>query len=88
MTSLWIDHRHMKIRSFGSSTKGTRGIVKIEIEVSDPSAPGYLLKELGEANAEIDRARAASAEAERQEKKRLSRPTKPLALTYSGGGHT
>jgi hypothetical protein len=68
MTSIWIDHRHMKIRSFGSSTKGTRGVVKIEIEVSDPSAMGYLLKELGEANGEIARARAASAEQARTEK--------------------
>lgn len=85
MTSIWLDHRCMKIRSFGSSTKGTRGVVKIEIEVNEPSSLGYLLKELGEANREIERARAASAEAARQEKKRLSLPSKPLALTYSGG---
>lgn len=85
MTSIWLDHRHMKLRNFGSSTKGTRGVVKIEIEVSDPSALGYLLKELGEANVEIERARAASAEAERREKNCRTLPAKPLALTYSGG---
>lgn len=86
MSSIWIDAKHMTIRSYGASAKGSRAIVKVEIEVTEPAALGFLLKDIGDTKNEIDRARSAEAEAQRQEKKRPAvAPQKRLMLPYFGG---
>ncbi|MES0068764.1 hypothetical protein NKJ73_23600 [Mesorhizobium sp. M0074] len=86
MTSIWIDGRHMSIRSYGATAKGPRAIVKVVIEVNDPASLGYLLKEIGEVKQTVDREVDEGRKAEREAKKRsVAGRQKPLALPYFGG---
>lgn len=60
MSSIWIDSRHMAVRKYTATATGTKAVVRIEIEVDDPGALGYLLKELGEAQRDVARDRQAA----------------------------
>lgn len=63
MSMIWIDARHMAIKKYSATASGAKATVRVEIEVSEPGALGYFLKELGEAKAEVERERkAATAE--------------------------
>lgn len=75
MSSLWIDHRHMRIRKYTVAGTGPKAVVRVEIEVSHPSSLGYLLETIGEAQREAEAARS---------KKAKQKPAKPLALPYYG----
>lgn len=75
MSSLWIDHRHMRIRKYTVAGTGPKAVVRVEIEVSHPSSLGYLLETIGEAQREADAARSNKAK---------QKPAKPLALPYFG----
>jgi hypothetical protein len=63
-----IDREHVKLRAYSMSGKGQRSIVKIEIEVTDPDALAWLLRDLAKAQ--------APAKPKRQERE------KPLAITH------
>ncbi|MBN9078225.1 MAG: hypothetical protein BGN87_06405 [Rhizobiales bacterium 65-79] len=92
MSTIWIEPEHARIRSYTSSSKGARAIVKVEIEVDDPDALGWLLREIAKAQLEGPRRRAEAAEQSRAEKKRQTngrkaiRREKLLGLPdYTGG---
>ncbi|WP_186390380.1 hypothetical protein [Stappia sp. TSB10P1A] len=72
MSSIWIDARHMRIRKYTAAATGPKSIVRVEIEVSEPGSLGYLLKDIGEAQREVEAART----------KTKQKPAKPLALPY------
>jgi hypothetical protein len=44
---IFIDAESARLRSFGSSSRGSTNIVKLELEVSDPYRLGDLLAQLG-----------------------------------------
>lgn len=46
--SIWIDARHVKLRSYATASKRGGAIVKLELEVSDPAALGHLLRDCAE----------------------------------------
>ncbi|SOC26958.1 hypothetical protein [Stappia indica] len=74
MSSLWIDHRHMRIRKYSAAATGPKAVVRVEIEVSEPGSLGYLLANIGEVQREVEAART----------KAKQKPAKPLALPYYG----
>lgn len=87
MATLYLDE-HSTIRKFTSAGTGTRTIVKVEIEVTDPYSLGSLLRELGDEQQKRAAARKAADDAARTEKthaRKLAKPAKMLALPYFGG---
>jgi hypothetical protein len=68
MSSIWIEDS--KVKSFSAVSKGTKSVVRIELEVEDPRRLGYILADLAELQAA---------------QKVASKPKKPLALTYQPG---
>lgn len=81
MSHLWLDERHMAIRKYSaSSSSAEKSIVRLEIEVTDPHALGYLLEQIGTAQRELADARKARSDAQKSAKN--GKPT--LALTYRG----
>jgi hypothetical protein len=72
MSTIWIEPKNARVRSYTSSSKGSRAIVKIEIEVDDPDALGWLLREIGKAQQEGRRLQTEAAEVARAEKKRAN----------------
>lgn len=63
----------MRLKSFSSATKGTKGTVKIEVEIDDLWNMGYFLRGLAELEAE-QKAKAAEA------RKPKAKPAKPQQL--------
>jgi hypothetical protein len=53
VTTLWLRPEHARIRSYGATVRGTKSIVRIEIEVADPASLGFLLEDLGKAQREL-----------------------------------
>lgn len=43
---LYLDSDEMRLKSFSSSSRGDKGLIKIEIEVRDLSSIGYALTRL------------------------------------------
>lgn len=84
MIHLWIDRDHMRLRKYGVSGTGTKTLVKIEIEVTDPTELGFFLRELAEAQAKVatDRPKRTT----KQEKQHAVEHRKPLALPFYGSG--
>lgn len=78
MSAIWIDARHMRIKKYSAAATGPKAIVRLEIEVFEPGSLGYLLKDIGDAQREVDAARE-------QEKAKNRKPAKPLALPFYGG---
>lgn len=90
MTSLWLPSEHMKIRKYSVAGTGGSAVVKLEIEVTEPTRLGYLLTEIAEAKARIELERKKKAQAEREEKQRDKQrraigQKKMLALPFYGG---
>lgn len=90
MTSLWLPSEHMKIRKYSVAGTGGSAVVRIEIEVNEPTYVGYLLKEIAEAKAQMELDRKKKVQAEREEKqqekqRRAIGQKKMLALPFYGG---
>lgn len=73
MTYLYLND-HMRLKSYSASTKGSKSLVRIDIEVNDPGRLGFLLEDLGN----IEREQAAKAKAEKEAARKP--PKKQLAL--------
>lgn len=76
-----------RLKSFTSTTRGTKGIVKIEVEFDDLWELGYFLRGLAEAEAEQKR-KAAEARKPKAAKKtpaQLALPAPRLALPGPDG---
>jgi hypothetical protein len=87
MAFIWLDRAHTTLRKYTSATTGRKSIVRIELEVTDPTELGFLMRELGEAQARADDARKAEERDRRAAAKTRPKPlaaTQPLALPYFG----
>ena len=82
MTSLWIDRDHMAIRKYGVSGTGTKTVVKVEFEVTDPTTLGFFLRELAAAQKKVAEERAEKAGAAKPQ--RAIGQQRPLALPFHG----
>lgn len=71
MTCLYLND-HMRLKSYSAAVKGARSVVRIDIEVSEPGALGWLLEDLGK----IERAQAKTA----KEAARKASKARQLAL--------
>ena len=91
MTSLWLPSEHVKIRKYSVAGTGGSAVVRLEIEVNDPTRLGYLLTEIAEVKCRIEQERKAKVQAEREakrqakEKPRAIGLKKMLALPFYGG---
>ena len=86
--SIYWDHREARLKSFTSSSKsGSRSIVKIEIEVSDPFRLGALLQDLEQILREqaADDKTSAPAPKRASPRRRAIASQPPLMLTYREG---
>lgn len=74
----------MRLKSFSSMTKGTKGTVKIEVEIDDLWNMGYFLRGLAELEAEqkakAAEARKPKAKPEPRKQRQLALPAPRLAL--------
>ena len=91
MTHLWLPSEHVKIRKYSVAGAGGSAVIKIEIEVSNPTRLGFLLTEIAEVKARIEQERKAKAQTEREAKrqakeKRAIGQKKVLALPFYGDG--
>ena len=92
MLMITANDEHTRLKSYSATTKGTVLIVKIEIEVTDLSEFNYLLRSLGELDAETKSMRAAKAAAAKtkllkaEAKARLALPAPVRALPPPKGG--
>ena len=75
MSDIWINQRHARLKSYSATTTGAKSVVTIKIEVSEHSALGYLLKELGD----IEREQTAAARKAKEDAAAAKRK-KPPAL--------
>lgn len=73
-----IDREHVRVRGYSMSGKGQRSIVKIEIEVTDPDALAWLLRDLA-------RAQAKPEPTKPRREKPLAITHQPLGLPFYGG---
>lgn len=72
----------MRLKSFSSTTKGTKGTVKIEVEIDDLWDMGFFLRELAQLDAK-QKAKAAEArkpKAKPAKLQQLALPAPRLAL--------
>ncbi|ABS69735.1 hypothetical protein Xaut_4514 [Xanthobacter versatilis] len=73
-----------RLKTYAAATRAKGGaVVKIEIEVLDPSRLGYILQELAEIQRDQDAAAKAAVKPARAEAKKLA--PAPRLLTYRGG---
>ncbi|MEP9372597.1 hypothetical protein [Mesorhizobium sp. KR1-2] len=87
MTIIYLD-AEVAIRNYTATVKGSRSIVRVEFEVTEPGALGFFLADIGRAKMEIEAARKSAAsqkKATRKEKTRSIGHTELLALPYFGG---
>tara|TARA_R110002020_G_scaffold185003_1_gene382447 strand:+ start:202 stop:462 length:261 start_codon:yes stop_codon:yes gene_type:complete len=61
MASLWLNQDYTSIKSYGATVKGEKAIVRVEIEVSEPAALGYLLEDLGRVQRELQPQKAPAS---------------------------
>ncbi|PTW61398.1 hypothetical protein C8N35_102107 [Breoghania corrubedonensis] len=89
MTSIWFNPESAQLKSYSSTSRGRKAVVKIEIEVTDLSYLGFLLQDL--ARAEYEQASPSSPyrpqpkSADEREKRRRLRNQAALALPAPGG---
>lgn len=81
MSTIWLRDEHSRLKSYSASTKGSKSVVRIEIEVDEPGALGYLLLELGEIEREQ---KAAEKPAKPKKQARLALPAPVAQLPYFG----
>ena len=88
MTSIWLNPRHDRLKSYSATAKGGRSVVKIEIDCNEPGSLGYLLSQLGEIERDQQAAERALKEAARaksaSKRKPLAISAPPLQLPYFG----
>jgi len=83
---------HTRLKSYSATTKGTVSIVKIEVECTDLWEFNYLLRSLGELDAETKAVRAAKAAAAKTKSRKaaagpmLALPAPAKALPRPDGG--
>ena len=74
----------MRLKSFSSATKGTKGTVKIEVEIDDLWDMGFFLRELAQLDAKqkakVVEARKPKAKPEPRQQKQLALPAPRIAL--------
>lgn len=68
-----------QIKSFSSSTRGERAVIRIELEVTDLSWLGYILKELAETQ-KAQRRKPKPEPKAKPKPKQLALPAPQLAL--------
>ena len=71
---------YLKVKSFSSSTRGEKAVIRLELEVSDLSWLGYTLKELAEIQKEQRRKPKPEPKAKAAKQKPLALPAPQLAL--------
>jgi len=85
-----ILHEHSRLKSFSSTTKGTKGVVKIEVEIDDLYELGFFLRSLADTEAEqkcrAAEARKPKAKPEARKPRQLALPAPQLALPSPGRG--
>jgi len=83
-----ILHEHLRLKSFSSTTKGTKGVVKIEVEIDDLYELGFFLRSLADTEAEQKRkaAEARKPKPEARKVRQLALPAPRLALPSPHGG--
>ncbi|MER8439578.1 hypothetical protein NKH36_16455 [Mesorhizobium sp. M1312] len=86
MSTIWLNPQYARIRDYGATVKGPKAIVRVEIEVSEPGALGFLLEELAQAKNELAAARQTPSKkaASRSEPPAIEREAM-LSLPYYGG---
>lgn len=88
MSGIWLNHKWADIRSYSASVKGAKAVVRVEIEVADPTHLGFLLEDLARAQVELRRERAAEKPAPPQRRDRPAlQSTVPLALPFFPSGN-
>lgn len=75
----------LRIKSFSSSTKGTKGSIRIELETSDLSALGYALASLDETQKGQRTKPKPELKAKVAKPAPLALPSPQLALPQPGG---
>lgn len=70
---------HMRLKSFSSSSRGDKALIKIEVEVSDLSEMGYALSRLQRQMEEQKAADLAKREAAKKRPKLLALPKPEVA---------
>lgn len=49
MTGIWLHSERTRIRAYHATARGTRSVIKIEIETDDPDELAYVLRQCAEA---------------------------------------
>ena len=78
MSSIWIDQRHARLKSYTAAVTGPKSVVTIKIELSVPGALGYMLGEL----CDIEREQAVAARKAKEEAAAAKRKKPLLGLPY------
>tara|TARA_R110002020_G_scaffold15555_36_gene55456 strand:- start:1330 stop:1587 length:258 start_codon:yes stop_codon:yes gene_type:complete len=60
MASLWLSDECTVLKSYGATVRGPKAIVRIELEVNDPGALGFLLEDLGRVKGQLGPAPGSS----------------------------
>jgi len=77
VSGIYFDSELSSLKSFSAASKGTRSVVRIEIETSDPHELGYILHQCASAQAT---ARPKPPAPRAAAKKKLAAP--PLLIGY------
>lgn len=84
MPTIWWNEEHGRLKSYSAAVKGQKSVVKIEVEIADPSTLGFLLEELGRVEADQKRQRAPVPRKTGRRAEQIEHaPT--LMLPYHGG---
>ncbi len=82
MTYLYLND-HMRLKTYSASVKGAKSLVRIDIEVSEPGALGWLLKDLADIEREQSaKAKAAKDAARKAPKSQLALPAPLLQIPH------
>lgn len=84
MPTIWWSEDHGRLKSYSATVRGQKSVVKIEVEIADPSTLGFLLEELGRVEADQKRQRAPVARKSRARTEQIEH-VETLMLPYHGG---
>ena len=82
MPDIWIDKRYARLKKYSATVTGPKAVIKVEIETTDASALGSLLRNLGEIEVE-QKARAPKPSTK---KVPLGLPAPPLQIPFFDRG--
>jgi len=74
---------YARLKKYGATTTGRKSVVRIEVEVSEPGALGFMLDELGRVEADQKRETRRKPKTDADPVLALSPP--PKQLTYYSG---